>query len=175
MKLNLKVGQEFSDDEVEKMVGSAELQKVYEKILRFASLRPRSVKEYKDWFRRHKVHESMHRGLFNKLKRFDFVDDERFALWWVRQRKEFKLKSMRELWSELRLKGIDKNIIDEVISNVGIDDTESVKKLLKKKLYRWEKLPPKKAKIKISAYLSRKGFRWEAIRSALKEIEIIDD
>ena len=40
VKLGLKVEQKLSEDEVEEIVKKAEFQKVYDKILRFASLRP---------------------------------------------------------------------------------------------------------------------------------------
>ena len=43
VKLGLKVEQEFTDEEIEKIIKKAEFQKVYDKILRFGSLRPRRV------------------------------------------------------------------------------------------------------------------------------------
>lgn len=83
-------------------------QSIYDKLLRFASLRPRSKKEFEFWFRKHKVDKKLQKGLFNRLKRLDFLNDKKFATWWVEQRNAFRPKPKRVLNQELRIKGIDK-------------------------------------------------------------------
>lgn len=168
VKLKLKVGAELSEKKVEEIVKKAELQKVYEKMLRFASLRPRSKKEFDNWLRKHKVYESLHEELFNKLKRLEFLNDEKFATWWIEQRLQFKSKSKRELLQELRIKGITKDIIDDVFSKLIIDEEASARKLLGKNRYKWDKLSNFEARRKISAYLGRKGFSWDVIRKVTK-------
>jgi len=168
VKLRLKVEQQLSDQEIEKIVSKAEFTKVYEKLLRFASLRPRSKKEFENWLRKHKVHVSLHPKLFNKLKRFEFLDDEKFAKWWVEQRLQFKSKSKRELIQELRIKGISKNAIDDVFSKLEINEESSARKLIGKNKYKWERLSDFEKRTKISAYLARKGFSWDVIRKVLK-------
>lgn len=168
MKLKLKVGMKFSDQEIEDIVNKAEFAKVYDKILRFASLRPRSRSEFERWLSKHKVHISMHKKLFDKLKRLEFLDDEKFAAWWVDQRIQFKSKSKRELIQELRMKGISRNTMDNVFSKLEIDEETSAKKLLKKNIYKWEKLGDLEKRTKISAYLARKGFSWDVIRKVSK-------
>src|SRR3990167_6032933 len=95
--LHLKVDQELTDKEVEEIVKKAEFQKTLDKLLRFATLRPRSKKEIKDYFKRKKVHESLYEELFNRLNRLELIDDEEFAKWWVDQRQNFKPKAVRVL------------------------------------------------------------------------------
>lgn len=167
VKYGLKVGQELSDEEIEKIVKKAEFQKVYDKILRFATLRPRSEKEFRNWLKKYKVHESLHKELFNRLKRLELFDDIKFAKWWIGQRLQFKFKSKKELEYELRIKGIDRNIIEDVLSEVEIDETKIAKGLLEKKKYKWEKLSKLEAKKKMSEFLGRKGFGWDIIRKII--------
>lgn len=167
VKYGLKSGQELSEEEIEKIVKKAEFQKVYDKILRFATLRPRSEKEFRDWLKKHKVHDSLHRELFNRLKRLEFLDDIKFAKWWVEQRVESRPKSKRIMIYELRSKGINKNIIEDVLADVDIDETKIAKELLEKKKYKWEKLPKLEARKKISEFLVRRGFSWEIINKIL--------
>lgn len=170
LKLNLKVGQELANAEVEKIVKGAEFQKTLDKLLRFATLRPRSEKEINDWFKRRKVHESLHKKLFNRLKRLDLLDDEKFAQWWIGQRLQFKHKSKRELISELRAKGIGKHAIEDALSEVDIDENKMAKKLLEKKMYRWKRLDKLEAKRKMSEFLARKGFGWSEIKSVVDDL-----
>jgi regulatory protein len=103
--LKLRVGQELTEEEVEKVVKKAEYQKTLDKLLRFAMVRPRSEKEVTDYFRRKKVHESMHQKLLEKLKHLELIDDLKFAKWWVDQRANFKPKTKRILKIELTKKG----------------------------------------------------------------------
>lgn len=167
VKLDLKTEQELTDSQVGKIVKEAEFQKVYDKLLRFSTLRPRSEKELKSWLKKHKVHKSLYKDLFNRLKRLGLFDDRKFAKWWVGQRLEFKSKSKKELEYELRKKGIDKNTLDDVLSEVEIDEDKIAKELLEKKKYRWEKLPKLDAKKKMGEYLARKGFVWEVIKKVI--------
>ena len=153
--LGLKVDQEYSQEKIEEIIKKAELQKTLDKLLRFATLRPRSQKEIKDYLKRKKVHESLTEELFNRLKRLELVNDTAFAKWWVEQRLQFKSKSKRELEFELRNKGIDKEIVAEVLAESGVDDVKAAKKLL-------ARYPSKTRQQKID-YLARKGFAWEVI------------
>ena len=167
VKLGLKVEQELTDVQVEEIVKKAEFQKIYDKILRFASLRPRSEKEYKNWLQKYKVHTSLHKDLFDKLKHLDFLDDRKFAVWWVEQRLTFRPRSKLSLKFELKRKGIDENLINEVLSETKIDEVKLAKDLFEKKKYKWEKLDSFDARRKMSEFLARKGFSWEVIRKIL--------
>lgn len=169
MKLGLKEDQELTKTEVKKIVEEAEFKKVYDKILKFATLRPRSEKEFKDWLRKHGVHKSLHKKLFNKLKRLDLLDDRKFTAWWIEQRKEFKPRGKKALYSELMKKGVDKKIIDEAISDAKIDETKMAKELIEKKKYKWKKLVGFEKRKKMSSYLARKGFSWGIIREVVNE------
>lgn len=169
VKLGLKVEQELSETEVEKIVKKAEFQKVNDKILRFATLRPRSQKEYNAWLKKHKVHASLHKELFNRLKHLELLDDEKFTNWWVKQRQSSRPKSARVLRFELRQKGIDRYIIDDVLSNTKIDEVKIAKELIEKKKYKWEKLNIFEAKKKISAFLASKGFSWDVVKKVLSQ------
>jgi regulatory protein len=171
MKLGLKVEQEFSDEEIEKIIKKAEFQKTYDKIIRFATLRPRSRKEIELWLRRKKVHTSLHKGLFNRLKRLELLDDTKFAKWWVDQRTEFKPKGKRALFSELRQKGIDRKIIDKVLANLKIDEVKVATKILEAKMYKWENSKGLDKRKKMSDFLARRGFNWEVIKKVLNNLK----
>lgn len=172
LKLGLKVGQELEEDEVEKIVKEAEFQKTYDKILKFAALRPRSEKEFRDWLKKHNVPESLYNELFNRLKKLDFLNDKKFAAWWVEQRQTFRPKSEAVLKQELRLKGIDKKIIDEVLEESNIDEIATARGLLEKKKYLWERLPEFEARKKKASFLQRMGFEWDVIREVLRIEEL---
>lgn len=167
VKLNLKVEQNLSEEEIEKIKNTADFVKVFNNLLRFVTLRPRSKKEILDWLKRKKVPESFHNRLFTKLNRLDLIGDEKFARWWVGQRLAFRPKSQRIMKQELRMKGINREIVEKVLAETKIDEGKIAKSLLDKKEYRWKKLVGLKKKKKMAEFLARKGFGWGVIREAL--------
>jgi regulatory protein len=167
--LNLKVDMELTEKEIEDIVKKAEYQKTLDKLLKFAMVRPRSEKEIRDYFRRKKVHESMHSELTKKLKHLELINDEKFAKWWIEQRQNFRPKPKRILSIELRIKGIKKEVIDEVLGEEIVDEEKMARELLEKKVYRWKNLGPKLAKQKMSQYLAGKGFSWDVIEKVTQK------
>jgi len=170
VKLGLKVEQELKESEVEDIVNKGEFQKTWDKLLRFVSVRPRSEKEIRDYFKRKKVHESLHKKLFNRLKRLELVDDMAFSKWWIEQRTTFKPRGKRVIGYELRGKGVKKEVVEEALSQVTIDEEKVARSLLSKKEYRWKSLPSREARLKKSQFLARKGFSWEIIEKVTRKL-----
>ena len=171
VKYGLKVEQELSEEDLEKIVKKAEFQKVYDKILRFASIRPRSEKEYIFWLKKHRVSKSLHEELFNRLKHLDFLNDKKFSVWWVEQRENFRPKSKRILFQELRIKGIVKEIIDEVLKEAHVDEVSAAKRMLEKKIYMWKNLRGFEKRVKMGNYLGRKGYSWDTVRKVVGDVD----
>jgi len=168
IKLGLKVDQEVTEIEIEKIVKKAEFQKTLDKLLRFATLRSRSEREINNYLRRKKVHESMHSQLFDRLNHLELIDDEKFAKWWVEQRQAFRPKPKRILSNELRIKGIDSETIKKILGDETIDEEKMAKDLIEKRAYRWKNLQGFELKQKMSQYLAQKGFAWEIIEKMVK-------
>ena len=169
IKFGLKVEQTLTDEKIEEIIKKAEFQLNLDKLLRFATLRPRSESEVRGWMKRKRVHKSLQEDLFNKLKHLELIDDEEFARWWVEQRLLFKPKSKRILNDELRAKGIKKDTIEDVLDSSEVDEVKIAKDLLEKKKYKWEKLASLEAKRKKSDFLVRNGFSWDVIRKIMKD------
>lgn len=165
--LHLKVDQELSEEEVAEIVKKSEFQKVLDKLIRFAMVRPRSRREIGDYFKRKKVHESLQDGLIKKLEHFEILDDAKFAGWWVEQRTTFRPKPKKVLKLELIKKGIDKDIIDGVLEGTEVDEAKMAKELIEKKIHRWKNLKESVRRQKISRYLAGRGFSWDVIKKVI--------
>lgn len=168
LKLGIAVGSSYSEKEIIKILDKNEYNKILNKLLNFATFRPRSEKEIFDWFKRKKIHESMFTKLLKRLEHFKLLDDKEFAKWWVSQRKLFRPRSKRMLNYELRAKGIDREIIKDTLREAEIDEVKIAKLLLEKKEHRWRRLNQKNKKQKISQYLFQKGFSWDVINNVLE-------
>jgi regulatory protein len=171
LKFGLKMGTEISQEKIDNILKSGVFQDAYDKILRFASLRPRSEIEFNYWLKKHKIPESLHDAIKEKLKHLDLLDDKKFALWWVEQRINFRPKPKRVLINELKIKGIDKNIIEEVLSETNMDEYQMAKKYIAKRNHTWNKFSGLEKRRKIFSYLIQKGFDLEVIRNIVEDVD----
>lgn len=167
LKLKIKEGQYINESEIEKIVGISESQKIWDRLLRFVSTRPKSEKEVRDWFLRKKVTGSLADKYLRRLKRLDFIDDLKFALWWIEQRLSFRPKPKKIIEQELKVKGVKKEIIDKAFSSFQIDEYGQAKAVFEKNKLRWKNLPPDKFRIKASGFLLRRGYSWEVVKKVL--------
>lgn len=175
VKSNIKIEQELTHSEIEKITQKGEYQKVLEKLLVFASLRPRSIKEFNNWMRKHEVSINFQNDLFDRLKRLGLADDFEFAKWWVEQRQSFRPKPKSILYQELLIKGIKKEIITDLLSKTKVDEKNQIKQLLQKNAYKWVRFDKRIARQKMSMFLARKGFSWDVIKNVLRDFLEIDD
>ena len=110
----------------------------------------------------------MHSQLFDRLNHLELIDDEKFAKWWVEQRQAFRPKPKRILSNELRVKGINSEIIKKVVGEEEIDEEKMAKDLIEKRAYKWKNLEGFELKQKMSQYLAQKGFTWEIVEKVVK-------
>ena len=118
--LGLRLDQELTNKQIKEIKDKSDKAKILNKVLSFATLRPRSEKEIQDWFKRKRIDVLIHQYILDKLKKFELIDDSKFAKWWVEQRLAFKKPSKRILNYELRIKGIKQETIDNVLGEVKI-------------------------------------------------------
>lgn len=104
------------------------------------------------------------------VKSFGYINDGRYALDFISSRKASK--SRREIRALLSGKGIAPDTLEEAFEEAyaGEGDRPAILAILKKKKFDAVMDDPGK-KQKILGYLARKGFRYEDIRSAVREFQ----
>lgn len=146
-------------------------QKFYDRALRFLSYRPRSEKEIIDFLQKKKVNSSTINKVLTKLKQLNFINDQEFTKWWVEQRTTFRPEGVRLIKLELRQKGISPELIEKIISNDQflISNEKAIKKLIIKKITNYKGLPKRELYQKLSQFLLRRGFNWDAVKNAVDD------
>jgi regulatory protein len=178
--LGIKIGNEYSEAELKDLEDESNFGKLYTRSLEYCLTRPHSLKEVRDYLRkktfttkyknrkgelkeRSRVSQSIADRVLERLEEKGYVDDQKFASWWVENRHLKKGISHRKLQSELMLKGVDRKIIDKVLGNSTRNEADDLKKVIDKKIgkYNDEK--------KLIQYLMRQGFRYDDILRALQK------
>jgi len=176
--LGIKVGQEFEEADLIKLEQESQFGKVYGRALEYCLMRPHSVKEVRDYLYRKSrpsrtkmgelksgISEDITARVLNRLIEKGYVDDNKFAKYWVDNRSLSKGISSRKLINELRLKGINLTIIEQTIDESDRDDNLEIQKIISKKRLSY---PDDQ---KLAAYLVRLGFSYDDIKQALSNLQ----
>ena len=93
-------------------------------------------------------------------KEYRFIDDQAYVAGYVESAS--LRKSRRQMRYELQQKGIDRELLDQTLTEAQVDEETQIIYLLKKKGYDGRELPIKERQ-KLMAYLGRKGFSFDII------------
>lgn len=133
---------------------SEQYEKSMNAAIRFLSYRPRSKKEIVDFLKKKKAEVEIREKVIERLTEFGYIDDEKFAAWWIEQRSTFRPKGKKLLELELRAKGVN--------VETHVDEVELAKRAIEKKRHSWEKE-------KLYNFLFRRGFSSSVIDDILRE------
>jgi regulatory protein len=136
--------------------------------LRYLNLRARSKKELRDYLFKKKFETQIIDRVIEKLIELKFLDDKNYGESFMRGRQVYKGKSKYFIKHELKQKGIDGNIIEE-ISESAQDDLKTARDFIERKRRVYSKLDDNEFKEKMMRLLSSRGFSFDIIIKALKE------
>lgn len=146
---------------------------LYKLSLYYLSRRQRSEKEIRDYLKKKFNDLDQIDKVVTKLKEQRFLDDYEFAKTWIENRIRLKPKGWSALAFELKLKGISKEIIEELrIKNYEsktISEKDIIKELIKKRIDKYVNLPKQKIYQKLGGFLLRRGFGIQDVKACIDE------
>ncbi len=140
--------------------------KLKSRALNWLLLRPHSTREFHDYLYRKKANEDLILEWIQEFTDKKYLEDYKFAEWLVELRLA-KKKSTREISAELFTKGIDREIINKIITDLENIDGATLKKLIVKLQTR----PRYHDQNKMITYLMGRGFSYSVIKDALLSLD----
>jgi regulatory protein len=179
-ELGIKRGQEYSEDDITLFETESQFGKLYGRALEYCLMRPHSAREVRDYLwkktrpsrirlkeggfmEKPGVPKELTERVFDRLQDKGYIDDERFTRFWVENRNQRKGVSQRKLVQELRGKGVEQSVIDDVMTNSSRSDETELRKVIEKKASRYSD------RQKFMQYLVRQGFSYDDVKTALEE------
>lgn len=163
----LRVGDELADADITRLAQQSEVGKALDRAYDYLSFRLRSRQEMVRYFRGKKYDDDLIEFLIQRLESQDLINDERFAREWVEARQLASPRSRIHLQAELREKGITSDIIETAIASpAATDEGAAIIALISAKHLR-QRYPEDQ---KLIRYLAGKGFRYDAIKTALEQL-----
>lgn len=145
---------------------------------RFAFLAGLRLLSYSDHSRNEMISKLIQKGhkkenvipAIDRLEELGYIDDERYAENLARKLSEHKGMSARGIRSEMILKGIPREIAENVCETLDFDPVLRIIELLNTKYSR--SVSDEKGRKKTIAALQRLGYSWSDINSAFRSIEL---
>lgn len=163
----VRIGLEVTPDQLQVFKDTSVRDKAYNQVLGLIARRMRSRWEVEQYLSRKGHDKELREDVLAKLETAGYIDDHKFAQSWVSTRRLLKSTSKRRLGLELK----QKRIFDEIIESVLKDDDTDERKVLRELVEKKRRQTRYKDDVKLMQYLSRQGFSYGDIKSAMTEGE----
>ncbi|MBR2994374.1 RecX family transcriptional regulator [Candidatus Saccharibacteria bacterium] len=164
VEMGVKVGRKISLSELTEFQKASEFGKLYQRALEWVLLRPRSERELVDYLNKKIFEKKLNKDyvdtVVERLKEKKYIDDKKFAEYYVENRFVEKGISRKRLKMELKKKGVCDSVISEVLG--ARNDEDEIRKIIIKKQGKYDDE-------KMMAYLCRQGFSYDLVKNVMEE------
>jgi regulatory protein len=167
LNTGLVPNQELTVEQLTELKDTARIDKGFSSALGLLARRARSRWELEQYLTRKEYDAPTSVVILNKLSKYGYVNDEAFATAWVENRRLLKATSRRRLTQELR----QKRVPDEIIQKVLAEDETDERSILTDLVARKRKQTKYQDSLKLMQYLSRQGFSYDDIKTAIQEAD----
>jgi regulatory protein len=162
----LTVGQEITSEKISLLKSEDEIETAYQKSINYISYQPRTEQEVRQKLESNSYSNEIIDITVGKLLSIGLIDDQKFAKDWVDNRFEFRPRSKRALFYELRRRGIPTDYIEAATEDV--DDSVMAFKAASKQAHKYRTCDWKEFRKKMLGFLSRRGFNYEICAHTIK-------
>ena len=166
LSMGIYNGKEVDSDELREIRETVNVRRAYNYAVTLLSRRDHSIRELTEKLHRKGYTKGTEEAI-EKLTAGGYVSDERFARLYVRELRTLKKYGKRRIEQELYRKGVDRDIISEVLEETDFEESELVA-LIERKYSRY--LGDEKGIQKTVNSLLRMGYSYGEIRDALKTV-----
>ena len=156
---SLHTGSKLTPAQFARFLKEHQLYTAYKTAIGYLTRSPRSFHEIQCHLRKKKYSAETIDACMEKLNQNGYIDDTNYARLFVEQRIRFNPRSKYALRFELSRKGIDAEVVEEVVS--PLNDYDLAFAAVTKKMRRWHTLPEADLKIKVMSFLSQRGFGYD--------------
>ena len=163
---------EINEEELTELLDAVSFRRAYNKGLDFLSRRPFGTKELIKKLCEKGHEKDAAQKACERLLELGLLNDEEYARILANDLLERKSFSIKRIKQELQFRGIDRNIIENIVDNLDNDPQNRIIILVKKKYI--NKLNDEKGKKRTVDALLRLGYSYSDIKSALNQISEFD-
>lgn len=171
LQMGLEQEQELSPAQLEQLRSEEALQQAVERAYNYLSYRQRSREEVRRYLRRKQTAPEIIDAALERLDRLELVNDHEFASFWAENREQYSPRGARAIKNELRMKGVNREVVDELISDEK--DEEFALRAGRKKALSLLHNPAMDFmtfRTRLGSFLQRRGFDYEIVTRTVKAL-----
>jgi regulatory protein len=170
-QMGLATGQELTQEQLSQLRDEEALQQAVDRALNFLSFRPRSRAEIRRYLKGKAVEPTVIEAVLQRLDHLELINDRDFASFWIENREQFSPRGAQALKNELRMKGVGREIIDELVSNEQDEDL-AMQAARKKAISLMQQANMDYATFcrRLGSFLQRRGFDYEVTSRTVKTL-----
>jgi len=169
IKLNLYEQSELTEEEVKRIREEINITAAKQSGIRMLYSKDRTEFEVRQKLIRQGFDEDTAEGAVMQLKSMGYINDRLYSHKYISDRLKLKPKSKKALVYELQNKGINREIIDEVLGEFEIDESLTAYRIARKKFSKYDIRDPLIYK-RIVSFLTHRGFSHEVINDVIKQL-----
>ena len=170
LSLHLYDKSELSQDEIDYIKNTINFRAAKNYALKYLSYKLRTEKEVRMKLQDDGFHSDSNEKALEELTALGYINNKIFVQKYVYDRSKLKPKSKKLIKMELLGKGIQEDIIDEVLNDWNVDEASVAESLVKRKFGKYD-LEDEKIKRKAYMFLKHRGFCHDVIESAIGKME----
>lgn len=167
---HLREGQRLDAELITQLLAEDEIKKATMAALNLIAFRPRASGELRTKLREKGYTATAASAAVVRMQELGYLNDADFADRWIENRQEHRPRSRKLLLQELREKGIDSEIIADVMAETEIDEVSDALALAEKKAAGMMALDVATRQRRLSGFLARRGYGYDVIRQVLEQI-----
>ncbi|MFC1939838.1 regulatory protein RecX [Chloroflexota bacterium] len=167
-KEGLRVEQTLSAGEIDALTKSDHFQRCLNAATHYLGYRPRSEAELRRKLGQRGFDRDTQEAVITRLKNQGLVDDMAFAQFWKENRESFNPRSRQLTRLELRQKGLDDGIVEQVVA--AIDDDDSAYRVALNKARSLPHSDYQKFRRRLGEHLRRRGFSYGVINHTVERL-----
>ncbi|MFN0071704.1 MAG: regulatory protein RecX [Chloroflexota bacterium] len=165
----LRIGQFISSAQFLVLANSDERARAMDVALHLLGYRPRSEKELRARLHTKGYPAVILDQVIARLEELKLVDDQAFASYWVEQRQGRAPRGRRLINQELRMKGVDADVVADATRD-SADEQELAYRAGLKKAQVLASLDERVFQQRLGAFLQRRGFDWDSVSTAVRRL-----
>ena len=173
IKFQLKKGMELDELFLTEIHYEDDIRKAYNRALHYLSRRMRSEGEVRTYLLEKEIDAPIIQEVILKLYHYQFLNDEQYAIAYVRTQMNTTDKGSIVIKRELKERGVNDGLIEKALQEYSYEaQLETAQKLCVKMVNKNKKDSDLVLKQKIEQMLVRKGYSFEIISDALAKTEL---
>ncbi|MBQ4522846.1 MAG: regulatory protein RecX [Lachnospiraceae bacterium] len=163
-RLKIQQDAEVSEDMLNEIYKNILFPRCKNKLISLLEYKDRTSQELKERLLREGYPEEVVSQVISWAEEYHFIDIERFAVNYVKT--NAGKKGNRLLRIELSKRGVEKELLDELLADVEENEKEQIEKIYEKRFYNVD-LKEEKQRMKVVRYFIRNGFSYEEVQNFL--------